>query len=44
MSDKCHLPSCPHPRVTETLCEYHAAKLLGRRPAEPQEGERKAAA
>ena len=32
MSDDetCHLPSCPHPRVTETLCEWHAERLLGR--------------
>ena len=35
MSDKpetCHLPRCPHPRVTLTLCKYHAARLLARLP------------
>ena len=46
MSDDttCHLPHCPHPRVTMTLCRYHAARLLVRRPVEPQEdAERRAA-
>ena len=43
MSDdgKCHLPNCPHPRVTMTLCAWHAAVLLDR-PVKPQD-ERKAA-
>ena len=38
MSDhQCHLPNCNEPLATETLCERHAEKLLGRRPAEPQD-------
>ena len=32
--DTCHLPNCPHPRVTITLCAYHAARLLVRLPVE----------
>ena len=33
----CHLPNCDEPRVTMTLCAWHADRLLGRRPVEPVE-------
>ena len=37
MSDdgKCHLPNCDEPRVTQTLCAWHAKVLLDR-PVKPQ--------
>ena len=44
MSDKCHMPRCPHPRVSETLCAWHAKALLGRPVQEQDETERKKAA
>ena len=35
----CHLPNCDAPRVSMTLCQWHAAKLLKPithpRPVEP---------
>ena len=44
MSEKCHLPSCDAPRVTMTLCAWHAKVLLGR-PVKPRdETERREAA
>ena len=42
---RCHLPRCDEPRVTETLCAWHAERLLGRRPVEVvDDDERKEAA
>ena len=48
MSDTCHLPSCDEPRVTMTLCKYHAERLLAplalRKPRAPADAERREAA
>ena len=42
---RCHLPRCTEPRVTLTLCAWHAWRLLGRRPVDLEhEDERNKAA
>ena len=45
--DTCHLPSCDAPLQTETLCSYHASRLLAPLPVKrprPQPVERQKAA